>query len=84
MASRNRTNDVELQKLMVNKIHMLPTFPSNKQLDGKSYSTWAMQMQAVLKSYDLSTTILHEVNHAMIPFKGTYVEKAQAKQDQNI
>ena len=47
-----------LKDMMKWKIPTLPTFPSNRQLDGKKYSTWVMQMEAVLESYDLVFMVL--------------------------
>ena len=48
----------DLKDMMERKIPTLPTFPSDKQLDGKNYSTWVMQMEAVLESYDLAFMVL--------------------------
>ena len=47
--------------MMERKIPTLPIFPSNRQLDGKNYSTWVMQMEAVLESYDVAFTVLQDV-----------------------
>ena len=51
----------DLKDMMEWKIPTLPTFPSDKQLDGKNYSTWVMQMEAVLESYDLAIMVLQDV-----------------------
>ena len=34
--------DAMYQELMERKISTLPTFPADRQLDGKNYTTWAM------------------------------------------
>ena len=36
--------DAVYQELMERKIPTLPTFPADRQLNGKNYTTWAMQM----------------------------------------
>ena len=51
----------DLKDMMEGRIPTLSTFPSNRQLDGKSYSTWVMQMEAVLESYDLAFMVLQDV-----------------------
>ena len=44
------------------KIPTLSTFPSDRQLDGKNYSTWVMQMEDVLESYDLAFMVLEDIS----------------------
>ena len=53
--------DAMYQELMERKIPTLPTFPVDRQLDGKNYTTWAMQMEAVLETYDLAIMVLQNV-----------------------
>ena len=48
----------DLKDMMEQKIPTLPTFPSDKQLDRKNYSTWVMQMEIMLESYDLAFMVL--------------------------
>ena len=48
----------DVKDMMEKKIPTLPTFPSDRQLDGKNYSTWVMQMEAVFESYDLAFMVL--------------------------
>ena len=50
--------DAVYHELMERKIPTLPTFPTDRQLDGKNYTTWAMQMEAVLETYDLAIMVL--------------------------
>ena len=50
--------DAMYQELMERKIPTLPTFPADRQLDGKNYTTWAMRMEAVLETYDLAVMVL--------------------------
>ena len=47
--------------IMERKIPTLPTFPSDRQLDGKNYTTWVMQMEAVLESYDMAAMVLEDI-----------------------
>ena len=51
----------DVKDMMEKKIPTLSTFPSDRQLDGKNYSTWVMQMEAVLESYDLAFMVLQDV-----------------------
>ena len=51
----------DMKDMLEKKKPTLPTFPSNWQLDGKNYSTWVMQMEAVLESYDLAFMVLQDV-----------------------
>ena len=51
----------DLKDMMEPKILTLLTFLSDRQLDGKNYSIWVMQMEAVLESYDLAFMILQDV-----------------------
>ena len=51
----------DLKDMMERKIPTLPTFSSDRQLDGKNYSTWVMQMEAVLESYDLAFMVLQDI-----------------------
>ena len=44
----------DLKDMLEKKILTLLTFPSDRQLDGRNYSTWVMQMEAVLESYNLA------------------------------
>ena len=53
--------DAVYHELMERKIPTLPTFPTDRQLDGKNYTTWAMQMEAVLETYDLAIMVLQNV-----------------------
>ena len=46
---------------MERKIPTLLTFLSDRQLDKKNYSTWVMQMEAVLESYDLAFMVLQDI-----------------------
>ena len=46
---------------MERKISTLSTFLSDRQRDGKNYSTWVMQMEAVLESYDLAFMVLQDI-----------------------
>ena len=55
--------DAVYQELMEMKILTLPTFLADRQLDGKNYSTWAMMMEVVLQTYDLSVMVLQNVEH---------------------
>ena len=48
----------DMKDMMERKIPTLPTFPSNRQLHGKNYSTWVMQTEAVLESVDLAFMVL--------------------------
>lgn len=50
-----------LKELLERKIPTLPTFPSDRLLDGKNYSTWSMQMEAVLETYDLAVMVLTDL-----------------------
>ena len=51
----------DLKDMMEQKIPTLPTFSSDRQLDKKNYSTWVMQMEVVLESYDLAFIVLQDV-----------------------
>ena len=51
----------DLKDRMERKIPTLSTFLSDGQLDEKNYSTWVMQMEAVLESYDLAFMVLQDV-----------------------
>ena len=57
--------DAVYQELMERKIPTLPTFPADRQLDGKNYTIWAMQMEAVLETYDLAIMVLQNVERPM-------------------
>ena len=57
--------DAVYQELMERKIPTLPTFLADRQLDGKNYTTWAMQMEAVLETYDLAVMVLQNVECPM-------------------
>ena len=50
-----------VKDMMEKKILTLPTFPSNRQIDVKNYSTWVMLMEVVLgegnSSIDLTVAI---------------------------
>ena len=50
-----------VKEMLEKKISTLLTFPSARQLDGKNFSTWVMQMEAVLESYDLAFMVLQDV-----------------------
>ena len=51
----------DLKDMMEQKIQTLPTFPYDRKLDGNNYSTWVMQMEAMLVSYDLTFMVLQDV-----------------------
>ena len=55
--------DAVYQELMERKISTLPTFLVDRQLDRKNYTTWAMQMEVVLETYDLVVMVLQNVEH---------------------
>ena len=44
--------------LMERKIRTLTSFLVDNQLDGKNYTTWVLQMEALLESYDLTFMVL--------------------------
>ena len=58
---RGLHREEDLKDMMEQKIPTLLTFLFDRQLDGKNYSTWVMQMEAVLESYDLAFMVLQDV-----------------------
>ena len=58
---RSLHREGDLKDMMEWKIPTLSTFPFDRQLDGNNYSTWVMQMEAVLESYDLAFMVLQDV-----------------------
>lgn len=67
--------DLVFEELMERKVPVLPTFPSDKQLDGKNYSTWVMQMEAVLESYDLDVMVTQAVDRPVASLEANESEK---------
>ena len=60
-AFRGLHREGDLKDMMEQKIPTFLTFLSDKQLNRKNYSTWVMQMEAVLESYDLAFMVLQDV-----------------------
>ena len=56
---------------MERKILTLPSFLADSELGKKNYTTWVMQMEVVLESYDLTFMVLQDFPHPMVQIEDT-------------
>ena len=69
----------DLKDMMEWKIPTLLTFLSNRQLDKKKYSTWVMQMEAMLESYDLAFMVLQDVPWRLTALADDFLDSVDAE-----
>lgn len=74
------SDDALPHELVERKIPTLPTFPTHKQLDGKNFSTWSLQMEAILETNDMLVAALQQFDKLIKKDYLTQLKRVQVTQ----